>query len=386
MPDLRKGTQQLTLYSQAHTSTYPENTNTCFKNILHSGLRERGGGSLQIQLLGIYSSVNLEHIEVQLDGVKSYFFGSIHRGHHKRLHIGSGSVERHQYFEVKNSTYFDVDLSNLDCWGITIRNTGGEKINPQPGAITVIEMRVEMNPAVEAPKYLYFDNNPLILPSYLNIKSKCFASLLSFSHKNLANVYPPSNQLFIRQDCENKNGISCIETPIVIPTDFYTLEKLVHCLNTKTVKYGFEFKAEKGRLKMQKNGGNNTRLKITNNIAKLFGCGADKGSLCHSDTFDLFDPLVTIPSVLALKCSLLNSNGLNMVEQCLRLIYPNSRDEGDSSYDFEHKQPCLMVSGYVDTVTFKLEAFPNPSTPIYFSKNSETKFSGCLEIQHHTEI
>ena len=389
MPNLSKGSQQIILHSQTDFGDYPENTNTCFKNNLHSSLRQKSGSCPQIQLVGIYSTVKLSQIQLQLDGVKSYFFGSIHKGQHRRLHIGSASVEKHQYWEVKNSSYFDVDLSNLNCWSISIQDRDGVEIRPQQGASTVIELSIVMNPSVEAPKYLYFGSEPLQFPSFLKIKPKCCASLLSFSHSSLANVFPPHNEILIKQNCISGNEISCKQTNVLVPTDFYTLEKLVYCLNSKTLKYGIAFEAEDGRLKIAKNSIAATQLRLPKKLAELFGCKINEKDdfrlVGNESTFKLFDPLATIPSVLALKCSLLDKNGLTMVEQCLRLIYVNSKNGKKSSYDFEHKQPCLMTSGYVDSVSFRMETFPK-STPVYFAENSQCQFSGCLEIQHEGEI
>ena len=391
MPNLRKGSQQIILHSQTDSGDYPENTNTYFKNNLHSSLRQKSGSCPQIQLVGIYSTVTLSQIQVQLDGVKSYFFASIHNGHHKRLHIGSASVEKHQYWEVKNASNFDLNLSNLNCWSISIQDRDGVEIRPQQGASTIIELRIVMNPTVEAPKYLYFGSEPLVFPTFLKIKPKCYASLLSFSHNLFANVFPPHNEILIKENCITGNEISCIQTTILVPTDFYTLEKLVSWLNSRTVKYGIAFESQGGRLKIAKNGIGDTQLRLPRKLAELFGCKInerDKFCLIGSETtFKLFNPLITLPPVLALKCSLLDKNGLTMVQQCLRLIYTKSKVGEASSYDFEHKQPCLMTSGYVDAVSFKMESFPS-STPVYFADNSQDrcKFSGCLEIQYAGEI
>ena len=393
MPNLRQGSQQIVLHSQTDSEVHPENTNTCFKNTLHSSLRQNSGSCPQIQLVGIYSTVTLSQIQVQLDGVKSYFFGSIHKGHHKRLHIGSASVERHQYWEVKNASYFDLNLSNLNCWSISIQDRDGVELRPQQGASTIIELSVVMNPNVEAPKYLYFGSEALVFPSFINIKPNCYASLLSFSHNLLANVFPPHNEIVIRENCISGNEISCRQTTILVPTDFYTLDKLVYWLNSRTLKYGMAFESEDGRLKIAKNGLGDTQLRLTRKLAELFGCKInerDKFRLVGSkSTFKLFDPLVTLPPVLALKCSLLDNNGLSMIQQCLRLIYTNSKIGEASSYDFEHKQPCFMTSGYVDSVSFRMETFPN-SAPVYFADNSldhsQCQFSGCLEIQYAGKI
>lgn len=384
MPNLKKGSQQIILHSQTDSSDFPENTNTCFKNKLHSSLRQKSGSCPQIQLVGIYSTVSLSQIQIQLDGVKSYFFGSIHKGQHKKLHIGSASVEKHQYWEVKNSSYFDVDLSNLDCWSISIQDRDGFEIRPQQGASTVIELNIIMSPKEEAPKYLYFGSKPLEFPSFLKIKPKCYASLLSFSHSSLANVFPPFNEILIKQNCISGNEISCKQTNILVPTDFYTLEKLVYWLNSKTLKYGIAFEAEGGRLKIAKNSLAATQLRLPKKLAELFGCKINEKDdfrlVGNESTFKLFDPMVSIPSVIALKCSLLDKNGLTMVQQCLRLIYVKSKKGKKSSYDFEHKQPCLMTPGYVDSVSFRIESFPK-STPVYFAENPQCQFSGCLEIQ-----
>lgn len=387
--DMKKVSQQIILHSQADTGDFPENTNTRFKNNLHSTLRQKSGSCPQIQLVGIYSTVSLSRIHIQVEGIKSYFFGSIHKGQHKRLHIGSASVEKDQYWEVKNSSYFDVDLSNLDSWSISIQDRNGVEIKPQQGASTVIEMSIVMNPTAEAPKYLYFGSEPLSFPSFLNIKPKCYASLLSFSHDCLANIFPPHNEMLIKQNCnKSDNDISCTQTNILIPTDFYTLEKLVFWLNSTTLKYGIAFESEEGRLKIARNSIGSTQLRLPKKLAELFGCKTEVGDkyrlIGSESTFNLFDPLLTIPPVIALKCSLLDKNGLSMVQQCLRLIYINSK-KGGASYDFDHKQPCLMTCGYFDTVSFRMETFPNNS-PVYFAPNSQYHFSGCLEIQHTAEI
>ena len=378
--------QQIILHSGADTKDYPQNTNTSFKNNLHPHLRQESASCFQIQLVGVYSTTPLSQIQIQLDGVKSYFFGSIHKGIHKGLYIGSGSVQKHQYLQVKNSSHFDVDFSNLACWSITIRDKNGLLILPEKYATTVIELCIIMNPITEAPKYLYFGSDPLVFPSYLKIKPTCYASLLSFSHKMLANVFPPHNVISIQENCITGNEISCIRSTVVIPPDFYTLEKLVDCLNSKILQYGISFDSKDGRLEIAKNKIGETQLRLSKKLAELIGCKVDDGDdeyrlIGAESTFKVFDPLRTIPQLLTLKCSLLDKNGLNMVQQCLRLIYVNSKNAELSSYEFENKQACLMTSGYLDSINFEMETFPNCSA-VYFAKNCQPHFSGCLEIIH----
>lgn len=387
MTSLEKGIHQIILHSQADSKVFLQNTNTCFKNNLHSRLNQKSGCYAQVQLVGIYSSVALPHLHVELEGVKSYFFGSIHDGLHKRLHIGSGSVKKHEYLQVRNSSFFDVDISNLSCWSIVIRDRDGVKIPPQSDALTIIELNFKMDPAVEAPKYLYFGSEPLMFPTFLNIKPKCYATLLSFSHEALANVYPPHNEILIKYRCITDNDISCRQTKILIPTDFYSLEGLVQCFNSRILQYGIAFEAVDGRLKVAKNNLDDIQLKFPRKLAELVGYNLDDaGEFCmvtRESTFNLFDPLKTIPQVLTLKCSVLDDNNLSIMQKCLRLIYNNSKNLESASFEFEQKQLCLMTSGYTDSISFKMETFPN-SLPVYFAKKSASNFFGCLEVQRFT--
>ena len=379
MNNFRKGAQQIILHSQADPGKYPQNTNTCFKNSLHLGLRQETALCPQIQLVGLYSTTPLSQIQIQLDGVKSYFFGTIHKGAHKSLHIGSGSVERCQYWQVKNTSYFDLDLSNLGCWSVTILDRNGLVTSAEPNAVTVIELSIDMNPIAEAPKYLYFGADTLKFPTFLKIKPTCFASLLSFSHETLANVYPPHNQISIKQDCTTGNEVRCIQSSVVLPTDFYTLDKMVDCLNSNLLQFGISFDSKEGRLTIAKNRIGETQLRVSKKLAELIGCKVDNRLIGSATTFGLFDPGKTLPPVLALKCSALDQNGMGKEQQYLRLIFLNSKNVG--IYEFEQKQPCAMASGYLDNISFTLETFPY-SSPAYFAKDSQTQFSGCLEISH----
>ena len=386
MTSLEKGIHQIILHSQADTEVFLQNTNTSFKNNLHSRLNQKSGCSVQIQLVGIYSSVDLSNVQVELEGLKSYFFSSIHDGLHKRLHIGSGSVKKHEYLPVRNSSFFEVDFSNLNFWSIVIRDRDGVKIPPQPDALTIIELNFKMNPTVEAPKYLYFGSESLMFPTFLKIKPKCYATLLSFSHEALANVYPPHNEILIKYRCTSDNDISCKQTKILIPTDFYSLDELVQCFNSKLLQYGIAFEAKDRRLKVASNSLDDVQLSFSKKLAHLVGYkSADEEEFCiltSESKFRLFNPLKSIPKVIALKCSVLDDNNLSMVQKCLRLIYNNSRNLESTSYEFEQKQLCLMTSGYTDSISLKMETFPE-SQPVYFAKKSTSKFFGCLEIQHN---
>ena len=385
MPSLRKNSQQIILYSEADSRNFPLNTNTCFKNNLHARLREESGLCPQVQLVGVYSTTTLSQIQIQLGGVKSYFFGSIHKGIHKRLHIGSGSVENHQYWQVKSASYFDLDLSNLDCWSVSILDQNGLLIPSERNASTLIELSIIMNPSAEAPKYLYFGSEPLVFPSFLKIKPTCYASLLSFSHQRLANIYPPHNEISIQENCMTGNEVNCINSSVLIPPDFYTLETLADILNSKILQYGISFGSKDGRLVIAKNRIGRTKLRISRKFAELIGCNVNHSEdfqlVGSESTFNLFNPLRTIPQVLTLKCSLLDKDSLNMVHQCLRLIYVNSNNTELSSYEFEHKQPCLMTSGYIDSIKFEMLTFPDCSA-VHFAKNTQPQFSGCLNIEH----
>ena len=386
MTSLEKGIHQIILHSQADAEVFLQNTNTSFKNNFHSRLNQKSGCSLQVQLVGIYSSVDLPNVQVELGGIKSYFFSSIHDGLHKRLHIGSGSVKKHEYLAVRNSSFFEVDFSNIDFWSIVIRDRDGVKIPPQPDALTIIELNFKMNPTVEAPKYLYFGSEPLMFPTFLKIKPKCYATLLSFSHKALANVYPPHNEILIKYQCDSDNDVSCKQAKILIPTDFYSLDELVECFNSRLLQYGIVFKAKDRRLKVAGNSLDDVQLIFPKKLAELIGYkSVDEDEFCmlsRESTFGLFDPMKSIPKVLTLKCSVLDDNNLSMVQKCLRLIYNSSRNLEPASYEFEQKQLCLMTSGYTDSISFKMETFPK-SQPVYFANKSTSNFFGCLEIQHN---
>lgn len=385
MTEIEDRTQRIILHSQSDCIDFPQNTNTYFKNRLQSGFKNTNGFLPQIQLLGIYSNVDLHSIQIELAGIKSYFFDSIHNGRHKRLHIGSGLVKKHEYCEVKNSSFFDVDLRNLECWALCLRDEEGNRILPKTNGETIIELGVKMKPSIEAPKYLYFGDSSLKFPTFLKIRPKCFASLADFSHKSLANVFPPHNQILVKYKCTSDNDITCRQGKIEIPSDFYSLDNLVQCLNSKMIHYGVKFEAEEGKLKFAKDGGQDIQLVLAKSFARLIGClqeeEGDFLSIDINSRLGLFDPFSSIPRVLALKCCLVADNSLNRIQKCLRLIYPNPKNPRCASYEFEYKQPCLLTPGYVDSVTLSLVAFPD-SSPIYFSHTPENNFSGCIEIQH----
>ena len=118
-------------------------------------------------------------------------------------------MKKHEYYQVRNTSFFDIDFSNLICWTISLLDKDGVRIPPDSNALTIIEINIKMDPIFEAPKYLYFGSETLMFPTFLNIKSKCFASLLSFSHNALANIYPPHNEFLLKYSCETDNTISC---------------------------------------------------------------------------------------------------------------------------------------------------------------------------------
>lgn len=388
---------QIILISNRENKVYG-NTNTLFRNSMHSNL-SRKRRTVKISVTAIYTSANLPPFCIQIKEAVIGVFG----GSENSIVFTHHEMRSNTFYESKSILNSSLNLYNCDLWEVCLVDPiTKNQILSTEGAFTAIELQLSMDESPQMSQYLYFNINNHSRPNlqfnnYQKVYNNSSASLVTFQHAILANVFPPHNKIniimreFSTIFSTSTNAIKSSGS-FELQAGLYSIGEMVKMLNKHFNDKGASVKNHENILTFNFGGSQIQEIHIHPKMAHLLGIEKYAhiiNDLCVIDvereymlTDCVYNEMSTIPKLLSVECSLVNlSQCTSFPHRMLRVIYNNqNKDSQQCCYDFEVSQKTTMQAGYVNQIEMNLINLETGEKVFFANPNAQSLLCGGLEI------